>query len=147
MDALLAKFKLDEAARNTTQVQQSSAPPSARLFASMTAISPQVRVWPSSVLSAVQGWEAAPGVPRDDQRVCWIKQPLLAAFMTSLAHDMQEFLLYGGEWYDGKQDKMRVFGDAFVYNLQQQSWKHILIPNRCIHCFASASCMLSLTVG
>ncbi|KAK9802848.1 hypothetical protein WJX73_007641 [Symbiochloris irregularis] len=81
LDALLAKFKLDEAARNTVSVRQSSAPPSARLFASMSAIS------------------------------------------------AQEFLLYGGEWYDGKQDKMRVFGDAFVYNVQQQTWKHILIPN------------------
>ena len=46
----------------------------------------------------------------------------------------QELLLYGGEFYDGKQDKMRVFGDVFLYNIQQSSWTHVLIPNRCRAC-------------
>ena len=42
LDALLAQFKLEEADRKKVSVQRASAPPSARLFASLTAISNQV---------------------------------------------------------------------------------------------------------
>lgn len=51
---------------------------------------------------------------------------------------MQEFLLHGGEWYDGKQDKMRVYGEVYRYHAGKREWTHILIPNRqgmhVLHC-------------
>ena len=43
---------------------------------------------------------------------------------------VQDFVLYGGEWYDGKQDKMRVFGNVFRYQAEKGSWTLVTIPNR-----------------
>ena len=42
----------------------------------------------------------------------------------------QEFVIHGGEWYDGKQDKMRCYGDVYCYNVDSGKWTHIIIPNR-----------------
>lgn len=81
LDVILAQFALEERHRTQTVFRECAEAPSARLFASITAVS------------------------------------------------AQEFLLHGGEWYDGKQDKMRVYGEVYRYHAGKREWTHILIPN------------------
>ncbi|KAL4853408.1 Kelch domain-containing protein 4 [Chlorella vulgaris] len=47
---------------------------------------------------------------------------------TSVEKD-NEVLLYGGEWYDGERDKMYVYGDVYVLNVDKQTWKRVISPN------------------
>lgn len=51
-----------------------------------------------------------------------------------------EVLLYGGEWYDGERDKMYVYGDVYVLNVDKQTWKRVISPNGSVALHATAAC-------
>lgn len=40
-----------------------------------------------------------------------------------------DILLFGGEYYDGKNDKMRVHNDLYVYHPDKGNWTRIISPN------------------
>ncbi len=46
-----------------------------------------------------------------------------------LQKDSTDILLFGGEYYEGKNDKMRVYSDIYVYHPDKGSWTHIISPN------------------
>lgn len=46
-----------------------------------------------------------------------------------LQKDSTDILLFGGEYYDGKNDKMRVYNDIYVYHPDKNTWTHIISPN------------------
>ena len=46
-----------------------------------------------------------------------------------LQKDAVDILLFGGEYYDGRNDKMRVYNDIYVYHPDKGSWTHIISPN------------------
>ena len=37
--------------------------------------------------------------------------------------------MVGGEYYDGKKDKMRVYNDLFMYHPDKNTWTHIMSPH------------------
>ena len=43
--------------------------------------------------------------------------------------DSTDILLFGGEYYDGKSDKMRVYNDIYVYHPDKSTWSGITSPN------------------
>jgi N-acetylneuraminic acid mutarotase len=47
-----------------------------------------------------------------------------------------DILLFGGEYYDGKTDKMRVYNDIHVYHPDKNTWTRIISPNGYakVHC-------------
>ena len=46
-----------------------------------------------------------------------------------LQKDSTDILLFGGEYYDGKNDKMRVYNDIYVYHPDKNTWTRIISPN------------------
>ena len=38
-------------------------------------------------------------------------------------------LLFGGEFYDTKTDRMRVFNDLFIYTIEEDTWTQLNIPH------------------
>lgn len=49
-------------------------------------------------------------------------------FLT-LQKDSTNILLFGGEYYDGKNDKMRVYNDIYVYHPEKGNWTQIVSAN------------------
>lgn len=43
--------------------------------------------------------------------------------------DSIDILLFGGEYYDGKNDKMRVYNDIYMYHPDKGSWTQIVSAN------------------
>lgn len=39
--------------------------------------------------------------------------------------------MYGGEWFDGANDKMFVYGDLHIYDAGNNRWKKVEAPNGC----------------
>ena len=37
--------------------------------------------------------------------------------------------MFGGEYWDGKQDKMHVYNDLFLYSTSKGNWKQIISPH------------------
>lgn len=37
--------------------------------------------------------------------------------------------MYGGEWFDGANDKMFVYGDLHIYDTGRNRWKKVEAPN------------------
>lgn len=37
--------------------------------------------------------------------------------------------MFGGEYYDGKKDKMHVFNDLFMYHPEKNTWTQIMSPH------------------
>ncbi len=38
-------------------------------------------------------------------------------------------VMYGGEWFDGADDKTYVYGDLFLYDAGKDRWKKVTAPN------------------
>jgi Galactose oxidase, central domain len=53
--------------------------------------------------------------------------------------------MYGGEWFDGANDKMYVYGDLHLYDTEKGRWKKVDAPNGCAT-FAYSSSELFYTV-
>jgi Galactose oxidase, central domain len=37
--------------------------------------------------------------------------------------------MYGGEWFDGANDKMFVYGDLHIYDASKNRWRKVEAPN------------------
>ena len=48
-----------------------------------------------------------------------------------LCAQVWDIVMHGGEFYDGEKDKMHCYGDVYVYSVLEDSWRQIVIPNRC----------------
>ena len=48
-----------------------------------------------------------------------------------LQKDTTNILLFGGEYYDGRADKMRVYNDLFLLNTAKCTWTKITSPQGC----------------
>ena len=46
-----------------------------------------------------------------------------------LQNNSFSILLFGGEYFDGKSDKMRVYNDLYVYHPEKGSWSQIRSPS------------------
>ena len=46
-----------------------------------------------------------------------------------LQNNSSSILLFGGEYYDGKSDKMRVYNDLYVYHPEKGSWSQVRSPS------------------
>ena len=42
--------------------------------------------------------------------------------------------MFGGEYYDGRADKMRVFNDLFLFNTAKCAWTQVTSPQGCAAC-------------
>ena len=49
--------------------------------------------------------------------------------ITLLQNNSSGILLFGGEYYDGKSDKMRVYSDLYVYHTDKGTWSRIRSPS------------------
>jgi N-acetylneuraminic acid mutarotase len=41
-------------------------------------------------------------------------------------------LMFGGEFYDGKRDKMLVYNNLYLYHSGKNTWTQITSPNGCV---------------
>lgn len=57
-----------------------------------------------------------------------IAQPFSVCFLI-LQKDSIDILLFGGEYYDGKNDKMRVYNGIYVYHPDKGNWTQIVSAN------------------
>jgi N-acetylneuraminic acid mutarotase len=42
--------------------------------------------------------------------------------------------MFGGEYYDGKKDKMHVYNDLFMYHPDKNTWTQIMSPHGSVSC-------------
>lgn len=42
--------------------------------------------------------------------------------------DSNKIIMYGGEWYDSDKDKVYVYGDIYVYNVDKNNWTKVISP-------------------
>ena len=49
--------------------------------------------------------------------------------MFLLQNNSSGILLFGGEYYDGKSDKMRVYNALYVYHTEKGTWSRIKSPS------------------
>ena len=41
-------------------------------------------------------------------------------------------VMHGGEFYDGARDKLYCYSDVFIYSVDKDTWRQVIIPNRYI---------------
>ncbi|EIE25653.1 galactose oxidase [Coccomyxa subellipsoidea C-169] len=54
---------------------------------------------------------------------------LFASFTPVPSADRTNILMFGGEYYDGKKDKMHVNNDLFLYHPDKNTWTQIMSPH------------------
>ena len=48
-----------------------------------------------------------------------------------IQRETTNILMFGGEYYDGRADKMRVYNDLFLFNTAKCTWTQITSPQGC----------------
>lgn len=151
LDALLAKFALEDKLQAAVTTEDGSKPPSARVYSSFTAASPQQvnahcsKIMTSRVYNAVQHTappctqilDSAVELP-EDQRPATTHDLYMEKALVNMVSQItcyatlqkeSDIILFGGEFLDIDNDKMYVKSELYRFHTADFTWTKLTIPN------------------
>ena len=107
--------------------------PSARLFASFTPVPGAVRALACAAHDSMhagrhQVVDRCMAPQRLSVHAQHFQYATSRAEFAAVQRETYDILMFGGEYWDGKQDKMHVYNDLFLYSTAKGTWKQIISP-------------------